>query len=124
MGVPVTFMAPLTWHTSVDANGGGGAVVVVVCGELDRGNVPPLEQELDRLAARRPPALILDLHDVTFADLGAYRMLETLSRAMTAAGRGLLVRRTSLAVRRLLQLVGVPTGVIIDDPAWRVGVPR
>lgn len=115
MEVLSSFTAPLTWLTSVDSDGGGGVVVVEVCGELDRSNVLPLEQQLGRLAASGPPAIILDLRNVTFADLGAYRMLDTLAQAMAQLGHPLLVRRPSLSVRRLLQLVGVPAGVTLED---------
>lgn len=106
---------PLRWHTSSESNGHGEVVVVAVSGELDRGTAPHLQHELERFIGARPCSIILDARDVTFADLGGYRMLDDIARALAAVGQPLVVRSPGPAVRRLLQLVGVPAGLLVED---------
>lgn len=109
---------PLTWRTSVGVEGGARRVVVAIAGELDRMSLPELERHLTQLAAGDPSTVVLDLCDVTFADVGAYRFFDAFGHALAYAGGALRLRHVPLAVRRLLDVVGLPASVSVDDSEW------
>lgn len=102
---------PLEFSTSVDGNGSASAVVVHVDGELDRSTSAALRHQLFRLLANGRHELVLDVEDITFLDLGGYRMLEEVGRHCLLAHGRTVLGNPGLAVRRLIEMVGLPAGV-------------
>ena len=104
---------PLTWHTKIDDD--GGAVTLDLTGELDRLTAPTLSQHLDQLLAAGRNPIVLDVSDVRFMDLGGYRLLVYVGAACSRHGRWLVLRRPGLAVCRLVDLIGIPDGVLVSS---------
>ncbi len=104
---------PLTWHTKVDDD--AGAATLELTGELDRLTAPSLSHHLDQLLAAGRNPIVLDARDVRFMDLGGYRLLVDIGAACALRGCWLIVRRPALAVRRLVDVIGIPDGVLISS---------
>jgi anti-anti-sigma factor len=77
--------------------------VCVVRGELDEAT----GAELERLLSERPDVASVDLGEVSFVDSAGLRALLVARQRLQAAGRDLVVRRSSGAVRRVMRLAGV-----------------
>jgi anti-anti-sigma regulatory factor len=84
------------FHLTDDGDG-----VLVLVGELDLAGAAILR---DRLS-RRPAVLVLDGHAVSFIDAAGLRALEAAE---------LPLRDPSTAVRRLLDVVGMPAALTVD----------
>ena len=104
---------PLTWRRKVDDE--GGAVTLELMGELDRLTAPSLSHQLDQLLAAGLNLIVLDVSDVRFMDLGGYRLLVDVGASCARRGCWLVLRRPGLAVRRLVDMIGVPDGVLISS---------
>jgi anti-anti-sigma factor len=101
---------PLAWRSDL----AGEAALVVVEGELDRLTTPALRDHLEWLLAWVPGRLVVDLAGVTFADVGAHRMLADVV-GHTAGGRvEVVLSAPSAPLRRLLDVLGPPAGVTVD----------
>ena len=101
---------PLQWHTELDDDD-AGAATVAVHGELDAQTAPLFRDHLDWLIALRRSPIVLDVGAVSFVDLEAYRVLAEVGQRCRADHRGLVLVRPSVALRRLLDVVGLPDGV-------------
>ena len=62
--------------------------VVTLRGELDLAGAAALEQELARLDAAEPDAIVLDLRDVDFMDSSGLRVVAVAARARRSAAAG------------------------------------
>jgi len=96
----------------------GAWPVVKAAGEIDLSNIEELRSALDAAIARSPDAVTVDFAEISYIDsagvavvISAYRKLR---RADGALG---IVRPTSPAARRVLELVGLQSlpGVVIAD---------
>ena len=101
---------PLQWHTELDDDEAGAAAVDVQ-GELDAQTAPLLRDHLDWLISLRRTPIVLDVGAVSFVDLEGYRVLAEIGHRCRAVRRSLVLRRPSVAFRRLLDIVGLPEGV-------------
>ncbi len=101
---------PLTWRSDL----AGDAALVVVEGELDRLTTPALRDHLEWLVAWIPGRLIVDLAGVTFADVGAHKMLGDLVRRSASGRVEVVLAAPSAPLRRLLDVLGPPEGVTVD----------
>jgi anti-anti-sigma factor len=108
-----TARLPLTWQEKVDDD--GGAVTLELKGELDRLTAPSLSHQLDQLLAANLNPIVLDVSNVRFMDLGGYRLLVDVGANCARRGCWLVLRRPGLAVRRLVDMIGVPDGVLISS---------
>ena len=104
---------PLTWQTRADD--AGGAVTLELTGELDRLTAPALSQQLDQLLAAGRNPIVLDVRNVRFMDLGGYRLLVDAGASCSRRGCWLVLRRPGLAVRRLVDMIGLPDGVLVSS---------
>jgi anti-sigma B factor antagonist len=91
-----------------------GTATLVLAGELDLNSVPALAGDLDRVLARRPRRLVLDLTRVTFVDVAAARLLAGATRSQPAAGPPVL-RCPVPEARRILALTGLDALCEFDD---------
>jgi anti-anti-sigma factor len=100
---------------AVDVVRRGGAIHVVLEGELDLLALPRLEAALPRPAAGE--VLIVDLRALDFMDSSGIHVLMTLDVAARDEGWSLVVVRGSRDVHRVLELCHIPERVrIVDKP--------
>src|SRR5688572_4613841 len=78
--------------------------VVALRGELDLAGAAALEQELARLDAESPDAVVLDLRNVDFMDSSGLRVVAVASRSAEARGRRLALVRGSDQVMRVFEI--------------------
>jgi len=76
-------VANLSFETSI----AGGAAVVALSGELDLAGAAAVEQELARLEADSPGAIVLDLRGVEFMDSSGLRLIAVTMQRAQAGGR-------------------------------------
>lgn len=88
--------------------------VVVLAGELDLADAPAVASQL-HAAADQTGRVIVDLHGVTFIDSTAIGALVGVQRALKERGGGLVLRRPSRAVARLLELTALDRLFEIED---------
>ena len=98
------------FQTSVDDD---GRVRLKIGGELDITTVPMLTRQLARLALLRPAELVIDLSGVRFLDCASARLLAG-TAALLPADRPPVLTSARPAVRRLLDLLGLPEIRIAD----------
>jgi len=63
-----------------------GVLVLALRGELDIARTPPLRLTINEILRSRPPALVIDLCQVTFADSTALALLLNAQRRATQQG--------------------------------------
>ena len=84
-----------------------GSVLLSVVGDIDRGTVPLVRTELDRLAAAHR-TVALDLSAVRFMDsAGIHLLMEAAKDARRDGWTFVLARELSTEVARLFDLAGV-----------------
>jgi anti-sigma B factor antagonist len=84
-----------------------GQVVARVCGELDAGSTPLLQQTMLRALRRATRLLTVDLSGVTFFGSAGVTALVWLSQHPEAAGKHVKVVATSRIVTGPLELTGL-----------------
>jgi anti-anti-sigma factor len=83
-------------------------VTITVRGEIDSSNCAELQDELLRLAAADGDrSCTLDLSAVSFMDSSGLRALLLGQKAMTSAGKRMVIAGVSDNVRRLLEITGL-----------------
>jgi anti-anti-sigma factor len=92
-----------------------GAVVVCPRGELDRETAPRLQSYLASLDGDGATTVVLDLRELTFMDAGGFDALVELGRRARQSSRDAILRRPSVPVQRMLDVLGVPRGVVVCD---------
>jgi anti-sigma B factor antagonist len=93
-----------TFATRVEAR--DGVAIMALSGELDMSTAPILREELAQVEHSGPPAIVIDLRDVTFIDSsGLKEFLEAKSRAQSN-GHRLLMSGANPQARRLFELTG------------------
>ena len=78
--------------------------VVALRGELDLAGAAALEQELARLDAESPDAVVLDLRDVGFMDSSGLRVVAVASQYAEERGRRLALVPGSDQVMRVFEI--------------------
>lgn len=96
-------------RTDIEVEGPDTALILT--GELDLCSHHPFWEDFSRAAAAATGRVILDLAGLAFLDAAGLRALEKAHRLM---GDRLIVRRPSLAARRLLELSGLDHGLTIQ----------
>jgi anti-anti-sigma factor len=104
----------------IDSHLMGGRAVVQLRGELDVATEAQLASELDRVIARNPDVVVVDLRDLTFMDCRGMRSLVMARRRCEREGRKLLLVRGTPIVHRVLSLCGVETQFDTVEDAWSV----
>jgi anti-sigma B factor antagonist len=90
--------------TTIPAAGGAPAIIRVA-GELDLGAVPEIDAAFADVDAQDPPAIAMDLSDVTHLDSSGLRaLLESARRARAAGRRFIVVAPPEGPVGRILRL--------------------
>ena len=82
-------------------------VVVQLTGELDLSTVPMFVDAIEDVLDDRPPAIELDLADLTFIDSSGVGAYVTAFRRAKAQGTSLSLGARSPLVQRVLELSGV-----------------
>jgi anti-anti-sigma factor len=85
----------------------GDIPVLRLRGELDRLTVDEVDRTIREVASTAGSQVILDLAELEFIDSAGLRSLSRAHSLLADAGRTLVVRSPSLAVRRLIELVGL-----------------
>jgi anti-sigma B factor antagonist len=88
-----------------------GRPLVTVTGDLDVGSSPALTQAIDGLVGEDTGFVVVDLAGVPFMDSSGFGALLGIHRA----GAAILVRNPTRQVRQLLDVVGVPGVVDIEE---------
>jgi anti-sigma B factor antagonist len=95
----------------------GGAVRVVLVGELDIATTPAAEAELRAQENQGAQVIILDLRGLTFMDSTGLRLLVAADSRAREAGHRLAIVRGPDAVHRVLEITGLDAKLdLIDDP--------
>jgi anti-sigma B factor antagonist len=87
----------------------GGIIRLAIGGELDVVTVPQLRGELEKLLARRPDRVEVDLSSLRMIDSSGVGALVSLYKKVRAQGGDMIVtglRDQPLAIFRLLRLTG------------------
>ena len=91
-----------------------GAVLVHLAGELDLHNAPEVRQALDKVLARKPEQLIVDLAEVVFVDSAAVGVLIDARRRLQKRD-GFLVAAPGVEIRRALEVSGLDRQFAVVD---------
>jgi anti-anti-sigma factor len=91
-------------HLSLETSRTGQAAVIALSGELDLAGAAALEQELARLEADSPQAVVLDLRDVEFMDSSGLRLIAVASQQAKERGRRLALVPGSEQVMRVFEI--------------------
>jgi anti-anti-sigma factor len=91
-------------HLSLATSRTGPTAVIALTGELDLAGAAALEQELARLEADSPDAIVLDLRDVEFMDSSGLRLIAVASRQAKERGRRLALVPGSEQVMRVFEI--------------------
>ena len=93
----------------------GGVEVLHVSGSLDSAVVPVLLPRVPAVVAGAA-GVVLDLSDVTRCDTSSARLVDRLARECARAHAGFrVVAPPGSAGRRVLDLVGMSGGLVVDD---------
>lgn len=85
-----------------------GAVTALLDGEIDHHAAGGIREEIDETVERlRPPVLTLDFQNVTFMDSSGIGLVMGRYRIMHEIGGKLVVRNTSLHIRKVMRLAGI-----------------
>jgi len=104
------------FRAEANHDGNNGATVRLL-GELDIVSADAARQALEQLDDGLQQ-IVLDLSHITFCDAAGVRFLLTTQEQARTAGRDLIVRHASRAVRRVLALTGdLPAICPADQPA-------
>jgi anti-anti-sigma factor len=98
---------------TIQADSTLGTATVIISGELDLVTASLLSQRLAPIFAERPQHLVFHLGGVSFIDCAAARLIVGTGRSLPA-GRRLVIRPPSVAVRRILKLTELDTHCEID----------
>jgi anti-anti-sigma factor len=94
---------------------GGEQLVLRVLGELDLATASALEHHIEIAWSNDPPALVLDLKELTFMDCRGVRLiLQTHERAI-AADKSFSLRRVPRHAQRVFDLLGLTEQIPSDD---------
>ena len=106
-------MASLSLQTSI----AGRAAVIALSGELDLAGAAALEQELARLEAESPSAVVLDLRGVGFMDSSGLRLIAVSTQRAQELGRRLALVPGSEQVMRVFEITRMRERLdFVDDP--------
>ena len=108
-------MSTLELNTQDGAN---GEVRLALRGELDISTAQRVEDELARIEASRPPAIVLDLRALEFMDSTGLRTVVGADARAREQGRRLTIVRGPDAVQRIFSVTTLDERLeIVDDLA-------
>jgi anti-anti-sigma factor len=100
----------------------GGAVHVLMVGELDISTALRLEDELHRIEAGGPQLIVLDLQQLSFMDSTGLRLLISADARAREAGRDVAIVQGNEMVQRVLRLTRLDERLhIVEDPGALAG---
>lgn len=94
---------------------GSDPAAFVLDGELDPHTSPMLQKTIDDTTNDDTTALVLDFAAVSFVDSAGLRVIADTHRRLQEAGGGLVVRKPSAGLMRLLTLTGLADHVTIEE---------
>lgn len=87
----------------------------VLDGELDPHTSPMLQSLIDDSLADDATTAVLDFASVTFVDSAGLRVIADTHRRLQQAGGGLVVRRPSPGLTKLLTVTGLADHVTVEE---------
>jgi anti-sigma B factor antagonist len=103
---------------------GDDAVLVALSGELDLSRAYTFDEEMRRLEAQRPKAIVLDLRELNFLDSAGLGRVLALQRRARRDGRRLVVVRGRRAVQRLFAISALDAQLeMVSDPQAALNTP-
>ena len=87
--------------------GDGDVITLVISGEIDLSNADQFDDELHRILNGTDRQLVLDLHDCSFIDSTAIRVLIKIAHEQRQHGRALGLSRIGHEPKRYLQIAGL-----------------
>ena len=95
----------------------GGAVHLILTGELDISTAQRLEDDLRRIEAEKPQLIVLDLQELTFMDSTGLRLLITADTRAREGQRKLVIVQGNEMVQRVMRLTRLDERLtIVADP--------
>lgn len=94
---------------------GADPVAFVLEGELDPHTSPMLQSHIDGTLDAGATSAVLDFASVTFVDSAGLRVIADTHRRLQEAGGGLVVRRPSKGLSKLLSVTGLADHVTVED---------
>jgi anti-anti-sigma factor len=91
-------------NLALETSMAGRVAVIALDGELDLAGAAALEQELSRLEADSPDAVVLDLRNVEFMDSSGLRVIVVASQRAQDRGRRLALVPGSEQVMRVFDI--------------------
>lgn len=85
----------------------GDAITLAISGEIDLSNADQFDDELHRILNGTDRRLVLDLHDCSFIDSTAIRVLIKVAQEQRKRGRALGLSRIGHEPKRYLQIAGL-----------------
>jgi anti-anti-sigma factor len=109
-------MAVLNPYFRIDTVVDDDSARIALHGELDRSTLLPLARELLEVERRGTLAVVLDLTDLSFVDVGGLKLILEAARRLRAAGRQLTIANPPPFARRLLALTAIDqTADVVDE---------
>lgn len=91
------------------------AVRIVPSGELDAAHVEELDRAVDEALGRDIRGIVLDLSELDFIDSTGLGALVRLEERARGSGRELVFARPTVAVRKILRIVGLDRRFRLSD---------
>ena len=108
--------------TTSDRSDGG--IQVELTGELDLATAPKLDDELQKVEARGPALIVIDLQPLTFMDSSGLRALLAADARARENGTRLVLVRGDERVQRVLRITRLDERLEIVEDAEMVGAPE
>ena len=100
---------------SIDIESDADPTVFVLEGELDPHTSPMLQERIDAEVPEGAAGAVLDFAGVGFVDSAGLRVIADTHRRLSEAGGGLVIRRPSNGLKKLLTVTGLADHVTVED---------
>jgi anti-sigma B factor antagonist len=101
-----------------------GGIQVELTGELDLATAAKLDDELQKVEARRPALIVLDLQPLTFMDSSGLRVLLAADARARENGIRFVLVRGDERVQRVLRITRLDERLEIVEDAEMAGAPE
>lgn len=94
-------------HLRIDVRSEPDRVVLELHGELDLLGAPMLQEDMEKVEAKAPSIVVLDLNDLQFVDSAGLRVILAAHQRSQERGWDLALTRGTEQVQRLFEIAGV-----------------
>jgi anti-sigma B factor antagonist len=105
---------PLT----ITSEPGQGFVTIRPAGSLDSNTYTDLQEHIGAITKSKPPALVLDLKDLTYISSAGVRVVIAAQKAMKAAGAGFAIVNLQPQIRKVFEIImALPSPNVFESVA-------